>query len=170
MVERRQLGLREREILQGVSLSRIVFLALAFCAAHAAFAEEWQLLFNGRDLEGWQVRGNGVWSVMPDQVLLGQRKQTRPAEPISAQTVRSWFFEQAWLYTEKEYSNYDLHLEYFLPPHGNSGISIRDQSRAHFAISRDLRGADPPLKTNLRGTPARNGTLWISSLVLTPSG
>ena len=75
-------------------------------------------------------RGDCHWSVLPDGTLLGQRTRgTRPDEEYDA-----WLGSQAWLYTKAEYGEFDLHLEYWIPPGGNSGVSIRDRSRAHGAI------------------------------------
>ncbi len=85
---------------------------------------EWVQLMNGKDLTGWQVIGDGVWTVMNDGTLLGQRV------PGKSQ-------QQAWLYTEKEYGEFDLEMEYWTRLGGNSGISIRDTSRARYAVPPD---------------------------------
>jgi type 1 glutamine amidotransferase len=84
----------------------------------------WKPLFNGKDLTGWEPRGNCIWTVMEGGVLLGQRTH--------GEVVNS---TQAWLYTKREFGNFDLHAEYWLPPGGNSGISIRDNTRAAGAIA-----------------------------------
>lgn len=42
-------------------------------------------------------------------------------------------YHQAWLYTRKDFDEFDLHLEYWLRWGGNSGVSIRDSSRARVA-------------------------------------
>jgi hypothetical protein len=39
----------------------------------------------------------------------------------------------------------------------NSGVSIRDVTRAHYAIGEKASGGDPPLRTTLRGTPSHIG-------------
>jgi len=78
-------------------------------------------LLNG-SLNGWEAIGDGIWSVMRDGTLLGQR------DPKKAE-------HQAWLYTSKnDYGEFDLHLEWWTPAAGNSGVSIRDTSRAQYAI------------------------------------
>jgi hypothetical protein len=81
----------------------------------------WRPLFNAKSLEGWQPRGECLWSVLPDGTLLGKR--TAGTSPT-----------QAWLYTNAEYGEFDLHVEYWIPTGGNSGVSIRDRSRAAGAI------------------------------------
>ncbi|MBI3209614.1 MAG: DUF1080 domain-containing protein [Candidatus Solibacter usitatus] len=76
-------------------------------------------LFNGKNLDGWESVGDGLWSVMRDGVLLGQRPQKA--------------LQQAWLYTKKDFREFDLSLEYWTRDRGNSGVSIRDTSRGRFA-------------------------------------
>jgi hypothetical protein len=80
----------------------------------------WRPLIVAKSLAGWQPRGECQWSVLPDGTLLGKRTGA----------VNS----QAWLYTAAEYGEFDLHLEYWIPAGGNSGVSIRDRSRAAAAI------------------------------------
>jgi hypothetical protein len=101
---------------------------------------DWVPMFNGKDLTGWEVRGNGVWTWMPDGSLLGRRvpaDRDNPfgvAWPLAQKAFNSWRGRQAWLYTKAEYHEFDLHVEYWIPPGGNSGVSIRDKSRGHSAI------------------------------------
>lgn len=69
-------------------------------------------LFNGKDLTGWKTEGN--W-VAEDGLL-----EIRPAEG-----KRGWKRYKDYLYTEKQYKNYVLSLEYKLPKKGNSGLHFR---------------------------------------------
>lgn len=82
-------------------------------------------LSNGKNLDGWEVTNDGVWSVMKDGTLLGQRDRLAPKSKYEP--------DQSWLYTKKEFGEYDLHVEWWLNLGGNSGISIRDTSRAKYA-------------------------------------
>jgi len=82
---------------------------------------QWVNLLNGKNLDGWEVVGEGFWNVLSDGTLLGQRDIAKPTE------------HQCWLYTKKEFGAYDLHLEFWLRRGGNSGVSIRDTSRAQYA-------------------------------------
>ncbi len=132
-------------------------------ALSPAFSQQWSDLFNGKSLNGWQVRGEGIWTVMEDGSLLGQRRHDQPQSPfpdpwpVSEKQYRSWLNPQAWLYTVRnDFGEFDLHVEYFIPPQGNSGVSIRDVSRAHYAI-REPADAAPPLTTKLKGSPAHIG-------------
>ena len=93
----------------------VFFLSLPFLSPAAEVK-----LLNG-SLNGWESIGDGVWTVMRDGTLLGQR-DLKKAE------------HQAWLYTSKnDYGEFDLHLEWWTRLGGNSGVSIRDTSRAQYA-------------------------------------
>ena len=97
-------------------------------------------LFNGKNLDGWEVVGDGLWTVMKDKVLLGQRDTTKPRNKTDP--------DQSWLYTKKEYGQYDLHIEWWTRWGGNSGVSIRDTTRARYSFGAE---ADP------KRTPSHNG-------------
>ena len=83
---------------------------------------KWVNLFNGKNLDGWQRVGDGVWMVLRDGTLLGQCDPQKPCQ------------HQAWLYTEREFGEFDLRLDYWTRLGGNSGVSIRDSSRARWAV------------------------------------
>jgi hypothetical protein len=69
-----------------------------------------QLLFNGQDLSGWEeVQGTAGTFEVKDGVLTGRRKDK----------------SAYWLSTKEEYGNFELRLEFKIPPKGNSGIFIR---------------------------------------------
>jgi len=134
----------------------IVFLSIP------ALSQQWHDLFNGKSLDGWQVRGESIWTVMDHGTLLGQRRHDKPSSPftdpwpISEKQYNSWLNPQAWLYTVRnDFGEFDLHVEYFIPPQGNSGISIRDVSRGHYVIRGANDPATPP--TTLKGSPAHIG-------------
>ncbi|MES1258692.1 MAG: family 16 glycoside hydrolase [Acidobacteriota bacterium] len=119
----------------------------------------WKPLFNGKDLEGWEPRGECTWTVMKDGTLLGQRTHPEPSGtwPIDEKTYRAWLNPQAWIYTKRnDFAEFDLHVEFWLPPGGNSGVSIRDLSRAHYAI-REPDSVHPELAGAVKSTPAHIG-------------
>ncbi len=95
-----------------------IFIALAFAPFSSA---AWVNLLNGKNLDGWEVVGEGFWNVLSDGTLVGQRDPAKPTD------------HQCWLYTKKEFGDYDLHVEFWLRWGGNSGVSIRDTSRAQYA-------------------------------------
>jgi hypothetical protein len=125
----------------------------------AVFAQDWRPLFNGKNLDGWEIRGHGEWAVMKDGTLVGKRVwPDYPKQftfPMQAKEFRRWLGRQAWLYTKAEFGEFDLHLEYWVPPGGNSGVSIRDVSRAHYSIEEANEPA--PTRTKLEGSPAHIG-------------
>lgn len=66
-----------------------------------------EILFNGRDLTGWEPRGDGKWSVDKEGNLVienGDRK------------------EYGYLCTSKDYKDFDLTLEFKQESNGNSGL------------------------------------------------
>jgi hypothetical protein len=91
---------------------RLIFiLCLVGCATSlsAETPKPWIKLYNGMDLSGWHVEGAGA-------------------------TLSSWRTEGAilsctkgsgYLARDEEYGDFELKLEYRLPPAGNSGIGIR---------------------------------------------
>jgi hypothetical protein len=97
-----------------------VFLVILL-AARSAAQTQWTPLLDGRSLAGWESIGDGVWSVMSDGTLLGQRQPEHTSN-------------QAWLYTTRDFGEFDLELQYWIPLGGNSGVSIRDTSRARYAF------------------------------------
>ena len=115
--------------------------ALALTLAATALAADEVLLFNGKNLDGWEAIGDGQWTVMADGTLLGQRtgdlrKMLGPGGPLAdAKSWKGWIDGQSWLYTKRgDFREFDLHLEYWTKSQGNSGVSIRDTSRAKWGI------------------------------------
>jgi len=95
------------------------FVALALVIA--PFGCRAEKLING-NLDYWESIGDGIWTVMRDGTLVGQR-DLKKAE------------NQAWLYTRKnDYGEFDLHLDWWTRAGGNSGVSLRDTSRAQYAV------------------------------------
>jgi hypothetical protein len=138
-----------------------ILLVVPLMVAGGAAGQTWQDLYNGKNLDGWQVRGEGIWTVLHDGTLLGQRrheaaKAAFPQWPVDLKQMQSWWSRQAWLYTEREFGEFDLHVEYWLPPAGNSGISIRDVTRGDYVIGGT---PDPALRerSKFKGSPAHVG-------------
>jgi hypothetical protein len=128
---------------------------MALLLVGAAWAQDWKTLFNGKNLDGWEVKGDGQWRVLEGGVLLAQpvsgaRNPFGEAWPISLSEKQymDWRQTQSWLYTAAEFGEYDLHVEYLTPRGGNSGISIRDSTRGRYSY-----GASPDFKK----TPAHFG-------------
>jgi len=86
-------------------------LLLAACAlgGEAEFkpGPGWLPLFNGADLRGWKAVGR-------------YKSEWRAEDGTLANPV-----ESDNLYTEKEFENFQLHIEFKLPKGGNSGVFLR---------------------------------------------
>jgi hypothetical protein len=66
--------------------------------------------FNGRDLKGWTMQGHAFWKVENGD-LVGRQD---PAEK-----------DDCWLFSEAEWSDFTLELEFKVPEKSNSGIALR---------------------------------------------
>jgi hypothetical protein len=110
--------------------------ALLLVSTLALAADDWRPIFSGKDLDGWQIEGDGVWTVLKDGTLIGKRPYNNTFKdwPLVREIYRAWAEPQSWLYTTAEFEEFDLHVEYWIPPGGNSGISIRDTSRGRYAL------------------------------------
>jgi hypothetical protein len=64
---------------------------------------------------------------MRDGTLLGQRDLSMKYDPKPPNN-------QSWLYTKEDFGEYDLHMEWWTRKGGNSGVSLRDTSRAIHSI------------------------------------
>jgi serine/threonine protein kinase len=73
----------------------------------AASSGEWISLFNGQNLYGWLQMGYAGWSVK-DGLLTGESSS-----------------DIGRLMNEREYGDFELELDYRLPPGGNSGVFVR---------------------------------------------
>jgi hypothetical protein len=118
---------------------RIIFVMVMACMALAAQPRGYKALFNGKDLTGWEVRGDGKWNVIDGGILVGQRdldgKSLAPGKRFTSEKeYLLWLNHQAWLYTKAEFAEYDLHVEFWTKEHGNSGVSLHDVTRAENAI------------------------------------
>ena len=112
----------------------IAFLALTVSTVSNAAQDlsEAKAMFNGKDLTGWEIIGDGFWQVMKDGTLLGERRPSKdePAkgkDGFTRSEYRAWRDNQSWLYTTRnDYADFDLHLEFWTRTMGNSGVSLRD--------------------------------------------
>ena len=70
-------------------------------------------LYNGKDLAGWTTTGN--WFAEDDGVLA----------IVPREGEKGWKRFDAYLWSEKQYGDFSLEVEYKIPPKGNSGIFVR---------------------------------------------
>ncbi len=116
----------------------ILAATVAACVPMAMAADWNDLLRNG--LDDWTVLGDGHWRLRSDAVLTAtfghdRQQELQGTHDIDREQFVWWSTRQSWLYTKKEYEEYDLHLEYWVNTPGNSGISIRDPSQASCAVA-----------------------------------
>jgi len=133
--------MRAKSYTRGVKSTILCVTALSTLFGASLAAADWKPLFNGKNLDGWEVLGDGQWTVMADGTVLGQRipdlrKMLVPGGAFATpQAYRSWVDTQSWLYTKRDdFGEFDLQLEYWTKTTGNSGVSIRDTSRAKWAV------------------------------------
>lgn len=84
-------------------------LAISAVMTSSSWAEQWQTIFNGSDLSGWEpIGGSGDnWSAEDGEL----RCNGKPGAQ--------------WLATKQEYADFELTLEFNVPENGNSGVFIR---------------------------------------------
>lgn len=127
----------------------IAWLLLALPAAAA-----WNPLFNRKDFTGWEQVGKALWTI-EGGIISGS---SDPANPGTG-----------WLVTRDEYSDFRLRLKFWITPGGNSGVAIRDPSRARGPktpahLGYEIQILDVPQAKNPTGSiydlvPAPNGKL-----------
>ena len=89
---------------------RFALFALAVCAAAAA--DDFKPLFNGKNLDGWVVHTNELWSVR-DGMIVGKHDGLKYND---------------FLRTARNYRNFELRLQFRLKDGvGNSGIQFRSK-------------------------------------------
>ncbi|MBX7074925.1 MAG: DUF1080 domain-containing protein [Pirellulales bacterium] len=89
----------------------LLMLCFAFAAltiSPAVADDQWQPLFNGKDLTGWEAVDGPADAWRAEDGLL-------VCEGSGG----------GWLSTSKEFANFDLELEFKVPPGGNSGVFLR---------------------------------------------
>jgi hypothetical protein len=110
--------------------------------------KEWIKLFNGNNLEGWQVKAK------PDDIAKEFWKVTNGK--IIANSLGDSLHDYVWLMTDQEYGDFELELQFQAFSHspGNSGIQIRSR---YDESSWWLNG--PQIDIHPPG-PWRTGMMW----------
>ncbi len=101
-------------MLQLKGLLAVAGLALLGCAASDNEGSgEWQELFNGVDLTGWQRLNGDAEFVVEEGVIVGTSKRNTP---------------NTFLATKRKYRDFILEFEFQIDPFLNSGVQIRSNS------------------------------------------
>jgi len=74
---------------------------------------EWEYLFNGKDLDGWEQRGGQAEYIVENESIVGISGENQP---------------NTFLCTKVRYSNFILELDFWVDDRMNSGIQIRSNS------------------------------------------
>ncbi len=90
-----------------------------------------ELLFNGRDLTGWEHNGKPGTFEAKDGILAGIHRKDAAY----------------WLSTIEQFGDFELRLEYKIPPKGNSGVFIR--------APRDGRTSQKGMEIQIYDEPAK---------------
>ena len=123
--------------------------------------EEWQPMFNGKDLSGWKIRGGEATYAVDGDMVVGSSKGRY----------------NTFLSTEKDYGDFILELELLVDPSMNSGIQIRShESKYVFGYQIEVdpaerawsggiydesrRGWLYPLTYNQKGRKAFKNGIW----------
>lgn len=84
--------------------------AVAPAISSAQSAIQKVVLFNGRNFDGWTKVLNGIWSV-EDGAIVGRFDPQNPGP--------------GYLLTEREFTDFELRLEFWVSKGGNSGVLLR---------------------------------------------
>lgn len=107
-------------------MTRRTFSSLVLAAAPAAAAPK--SLFDGHSLDGWHKAGHGLWTV-EDGCIVGRFDRAKPGP--------------GYVFTNDEYTDFDLRLEFWISTEGNSGVYVRQPLR-EFGSTGDARPAHSP--------------------------
>jgi hypothetical protein len=90
-------------------MKRLLLLGSAALFSFGCFAQSFQPIFNGKNLDGWKINGTEKWYVDKKELVCesGPDKQ------------------YGYLSTNKNYKNFELTLQFKQEANGNSGVFIR---------------------------------------------
>lgn len=104
-------------------MKKILFLFALSLPCLSGFAQDdgWVDLFDGKSLDGWTQRGGEAKYTVEDGEIVGTTVAKTP---------------NSFLCTDRNYSNFELELEFTVHPELNSGIQIRSESLADYKDGR----------------------------------
>jgi hypothetical protein len=106
---------------------RILICTVAFAALSSALVsqEKFEPVFNGKDLSGWKAPEKNVWYLVQDGIL-----QLRSSKDKKGSV----------LWTEKEYENFVMELEFkFISGTIDSGVHVKSDDQIQIGISGSLK-------------------------------
>lgn len=105
----------------GNPILTIGLIVVSLASGSPAVADDWVSLFDGKTLNGWVQRGGKAKYEARDGMIIGR---TVPNTPNS------------FLCTEKQYSDFELELDFKVHPELNSGVQIRSNSLPEYKNGR----------------------------------
>lgn len=145
-----------RKIVSSLFLCILACFLLVGCSSNGgpnAVDSGWVDLFDGKTLNGWIQRGGQDKFEVIDGCIVG----TNYVGPGNG-----------FLCTVQDYSNFELELDFFCPPHTNSGIQIRSQVKKRENRKDTVWGyqieIDPSERSWTGGFYEELGRGWIASL------
>ena len=134
----------------------IVLTLLLFCAASLS-AQNWEPLFNGKNLKGWKkLNGKAEYKIV-DDAIVGVSKMGTP---------------NTFLATTKNYGDFILEFDFKVDDGLNSGVQIRSESKKEYNKGR-VHGyqfeIDPSKRAWSGGIYDEARRNWIYSLNWNPS-
>ena len=124
----------------------LIISALLTLSCSPSVKEDYNHLFNGKDLSGWNLLKPGGFEVIDGELV------TRSSGSGTD------------IYTEKSYSNFILKLEFLLSDVGNSGVFIRrDPSKPGTGFEVQLLAPWTPWRDDLHCTGSMYGHVAVSN-------
>lgn len=133
----------------------IALLALTLCLS--AYSQEWEPLFNGKNLKGWtQLNGKAKYKVV-DGTIVGTTVLKEP---------------NSFLATKNDYSDFILEFDFKVDDRMNSGVQLRSHSTKDYMNYR-VHGCqfeiDPAPRAWTGGIYDEAGRLWLYPMTMNPT-
>ena len=137
-------------------MKKILFAFIALTMCMSAYSQEWEPLFNGKNLKGWtQLNGKAKY-IVKDGAIVGS---TVVKEPNS------------FLATNKDYSDFILEFEFKVDDRMNSGVQLRSHSTKDYQNYR-VHGyqfeIDPAPRAWTGGIYDEAGRTWLYPMTYNP--
>ena len=137
-------------------MKNIVLTLLLFCAASLG-AQNWEPLFNGKNLKGWKkLNGKAEYKIV-DDAIVGVSKMGTP---------------NTFLATTKNYGDFILEFDFKIDDGLNSGVQLRSESKKDYKKGR-VHGyqfeIDPSKRAWSGGIYDEARRNWLYPLTLNPS-
>ena len=137
-------------------MRKILSFVLFLCCASFVWAQNWEPLFNGKNLKGWKrLNGKAEYKVVGNAIV-GYTKANTP---------------NTFLVTKKNYGDFILELEFKVDDTMNSGIQFRSESKKEYQNGR-VHGyqyeIDPSKRAWSGGIYDEARRFWIYPLTKNP--